>query len=57
MHVVTSAKKYNQVSVEYLNRVNVIYKRDTPVPVEYTFNAFPYGCKINRSIFHQTIKE
>lgn len=47
IYMVTSAKKYNQVGVEYLNRVNVRHKWYNPVSVEYIYNASPYGYKIN----------
>lgn len=46
IYMVTSAKKYNQVGGEYLNRVNVRYKWYSPVSVEYIYNASPYGYKI-----------
>lgn len=45
IYMVTSAKKYNQVGVEYqMSQIHVRYKRNNSYLVAYTFNGFPCTC-------------
>lgn len=45
IYMVTSAKKHNQVGVEYqMIQIHVRYKRNNSDLVAYTFNGFPCTC-------------
>lgn len=62
IYMVTSAKKYNQVGVEYqMSQIHVRYKRNNSDLVAYTFNGFPCTCidlqNKCRLFFHDTLKE